>query len=174
MDLSRFQRLLLSNQLRILEQVDPERADYYAEKRKVFEWGFELAYDWKTENIHKDTVSADDCTFVLDVMSMYEHLQRAHKKHNPSEVNQIEVTFSGFDGNQESGLYSFTNFLVEDQGKYEYLSLGSDGLNSHMPMRSAYERMVEAWEESEDKYNLSEQDLERIVQAGVHPSQRDE
>ena len=140
--------------------------------QKVFEWGFEIAYDWHTDHIHPETVSERDCRFVTDVMSMHKSMQQAYADHQPEEMEAADVAFRGFHSNTETGLYSWALFMVEDQGKWSHLDTIGDGLNSLISVRAAYQRMLDAWEESDDKYDLTPDELRAIITASIHPSNR--
>ncbi|MCS3662328.1 YfbU family protein [Salinibacter ruber] len=172
MDLTKYQRLVLVNQYRILEKVDPERADQHEKTRKVFERGYEMAYDWRTDSID-EPVSQGECEFVFDVLDMFNELQRGYDQHNPEGIERREVEFPGFDTSvDEIGMLSWAEFAINELGRWGRVDIKGNDLDSHMPLREAYGRMLDAWAESEDKHNLSEQDLRRVLNARVHPEQR--
>ncbi len=50
MDLSLKDRIIISNQLRILEALYPDEADWYANHRKAVEQGYKLHYGWIAEH----------------------------------------------------------------------------------------------------------------------------
>jgi uncharacterized protein YfbU (UPF0304 family) len=54
------------------------------------------------------------------------------------------VKFIGFDGNNESELMGIARFLIDDMERFT--SFKGRELNSHMPTRSMYRRMLSVFE----------------------------
>jgi uncharacterized protein YfbU (UPF0304 family) len=167
MKLTRLERLILSNQYRMLEALYPDDADVYASKRKVVERGYELNYDWIAEDISSEVLSEDECRFVLDTLEMFRALKDAYEQlPDKSAVDSWTVQFDGFDGNNEAKYLSYARFHCESQNAYKELTKGDD-FNSHMPVIDRYKRQLTAWKASGDKYRLTEGDVLRISKAAM-------
>jgi uncharacterized protein YfbU (UPF0304 family) len=163
MKLSRVERWLLVNQFAIVEKLHPEEASSYAEMSEVLRVGYELHYDWIVEHIYSDVMTSVECKEVLDILDMFGFLRRAYEGlSDKSGVDDRWVKFHGFDGNNEGRYLSYVHFLVERQGKFQGLERG-DNFNSHMPVLSIYRGMLERWNVSKDRYNLTREDVIRIV-----------
>src|SRR5688572_15542499 len=103
MDLSRTERLILANQYRILEALFPADADYYRDKRTALEHGFEYHYDEVAGDILSDTLSAERCNEVIEILQMYRSLTYAYRAlEDKSGIEPRAIDFPGFDGNHET------------------------------------------------------------------------
>lgn len=70
--------------------------------------------------------------------------------------------------NNEATLLNFTHALKENI-LYCYIFKDRD-LNSHVPMREVYERMLEAWRKLGEPYNpISPQEIQTIIAARRYP-----
>jgi uncharacterized protein len=175
MKLSRLERWMLSNQYRILELLDEENADSHHQAQEALNSGYELCYGWLSEHVYDEGhgLPEEECTYVLDVMSMYESLQRTYDDlDDKSGIDPNSVIFHGFDGNNEGSYMGFARFYCERQDAFRHLRKGSDGFNSHMPTLDWYRRMLTAWNESTHKYKPTKDDVIRITQAAIHPANK--
>ena len=104
MQLSRVERWILSNQLRILEALYPDDAGSLAEQRTSLERGYELEYDWQCEHISNDdaVMSVEQCTEVVDVLEMFSAMKDSYGKlKKKPAIEKWKLKFTGFDGNNE-------------------------------------------------------------------------
>jgi uncharacterized protein YfbU (UPF0304 family) len=132
--LSREQRLILVNQYRILERVDPEQGEDYAQAIKVLEHGWELNYQELADNIFDKTMSAEACIEVLEILDMFRCLEQSYRKlEDKGAVEEAHITFAGFDGNYETAQLVYADFVINDQHKFQELADHGDALDSHFP-----------------------------------------
>lgn len=98
--LTRVERKILANQYAILERVDPDHAEDYAQQRETLEYGFEADYEALLQDVYDepDTMSVEDCSYVGDVLQMYDMMQTSFKNGQTSGVDARLVRFPGFDG----------------------------------------------------------------------------
>ena len=175
MKLSRVERWILSNQYRILEQIYPNEADSLARQRRVLEEGFELEYNWIAQHIYEDqdTLSSEECKEVIQILSMFSAIKRTYEAlDDKSGIDEWTTKFAGFDGNTETSQLAYARHFCEgDGGRFKDLDRG-DALNSHAPALDAYRRLLGEWEQSQDKINLSKDDLIRITREYIHPDNR--
>ena len=168
MKLSRVERWILSNQYRILEALHPDDADYYANAREAIENGYELHYRSISQYIYDDVMTDEECEEVIDILSMFRALRRTYEAlPDKSGIAEQRVTFVGFDGNDKvEGRYlSYARYFCNQEGgRFTEIGRGDD-FNSHWPALETYRRMLQAWNVSPDKYNLSQEDIIRITSA---------
>ena len=156
-NLTAAERLILLNQYRILEKLEPDDPDH-AERAEALQSGFTVFYwpDW----VHEDEVSEQDCREVFDVLDMHRALATAAR--NDTSIKPDDVKFRGFDGNNESKHHSFVCYLVEQLGRYAELK-GVE-LNSHAPMLQRYRQMVDRWNDlGSNRHRLTADDVKRIL-----------
>ncbi|MDR0948271.1 MAG: YfbU family protein [Lachnospiraceae bacterium] len=146
------ERQILYNQYRILSLLDEDGKDSYERKMKVFEYGYVSIYD-DVVNVNKDEVSESDCDFVNDVLVMFSDLYYSYNElTDKSTISEILITFDGFDANNETGMYSYTLFLIKEYGRYKEFSDRS--LNSHGPRIKRYQEMLNTYKEIRDRSRL--------------------
>jgi uncharacterized protein YfbU (UPF0304 family) len=165
MELSKKDRIILINQYHILSLLDPENSSDYEETIEILQRGYTIFYSKVDEWVSED-MSVDDGHFVIQILNIYRQIE-GYKLKNPDDKEVSEhpySVFSGFDGNEESRFFGFTRFLIEKQDKFVEQKpywQKTDGLNSHMPMKDKYERMIAKWEETGSGYNF---DRDRILE----------
>lgn len=165
--LSKKDRLILANQLLILEALYPDEAEGYAKQRKALEAGYALEYSRLFDHIDPE-LSVETCNFVLEVLDMYRCVTFANQRlPEKDQFPDEDIRFPGFDGNGEGALLMYASYRTEDLGQWaELTSHGTRPIpNSHWPMASHYEDMLAAWTASPDKHHLTRADVERILEA---------
>lgn len=174
--LTKLERILLANQLRILEALYPDEASQLGVQREGLERGYEMLYDWGFENVYdgEDKMTPEESKEVWDTMDMFDAIERS----TPDGLDLGEyrfAKFAGYDGNNESKFMSFARFTVERLERFQYLPMQRRGYwNSHMPVRDLYRRMLEAWREvpSGDRFSMTEEQLKSVLAAASHPGVR--
>jgi uncharacterized protein len=163
--LSKFQRQTLMNQLAILEKLDPTHAKQYQRDQKILESGFTL---WYPEVLPHDEVSHDQCEYVHNVLNMFRALDRSYAGlEDKTGIDESDIRFGGFDGNNESDLLSYAEFLYE-QGRFRE-SLKDEDLNSHSMTRNHHDMMLDKFSgicaRHGEKWvdNLSKVELQEII-----------
>lgn len=161
-------RMILVNQFRILEKVDPDNADGYRRAIEILENGYELDYGSIDGLLNRETVSVAVCREVYDILDMYRRLVDSYAKlDDKTGIEEREVKFPGFDGNNEGEHLSYGRFL-NSQGKYEESLV----INSHTLMIHAYRRMITAFEPLKSKGALTKADIQEVLAARFHSSPR--
>jgi uncharacterized protein YfbU (UPF0304 family) len=173
MQLTRAERWILSNQLRILEALYPGEAAYLRQHREAIENGYELHYSWAVEHIYGDEniMTSAECQEVINILDMFGAIKTAYDAlEDKSEIEEWTARFDGFDGNNETKQMAYARYFCSlDGGRFTELDRGDD-FNSHTPVLDAYRRMLIEWRNSEDRYHLSKDDLVRITSARFHPN----
>lgn len=168
MELSEKDRLLIANQLRILEALYPDEADYYAVQRKAVEQGYTLHYSDLTAGFF-DEMSPERCQEILDILEMYRVLTFSATELDDLEINQHHsLRFEGFDGNHETSEMLYAQYFVEDLDRYNELKYGSEyaSFNSHTPLLDKYRRMLSVWRSLQKRsYELSRDEVLAVLEA---------
>lgn len=166
MELSRKERLFLSNQLKILEGLYPEEADYYKKHRKAIEEGYSLHYKWITENLYEE-MPEEKCKEVINILDMYRALTFSYKDfEDKSDIPKSKIEFPGFDGNNETVQMNYTEYFINDLNRFNELKDDSDypDYNIHIPMLRQYRKMLSKWDELDRKRNLSKDEIIEILE----------
>jgi uncharacterized protein YfbU (UPF0304 family) len=163
MQLSKIDRILLANQYRILEKLDPFNAEIYASNCKVLEDGFALNYAALDQRF-KDGLTAEQCSEAIRILLMFEALHHGYVRSKGAIEAEIDsIAFHGFDGESEAALLAYAAYLIHDEGRFPVLD--REHLDSGTPMLALYRRMLWEWEKSADKYTLEAADIRRIERA---------
>lgn len=164
--LTKLERLILSNQYLILEKLDPECADYYAEKRIAIEDGYELHYDACYSNLSNTVLSEEECEEVIDILSMYRAITYSVKPEY--NIQHHNLKFRGFDLNDEyeGKLVSYARYFINTLGRFEELKYGSSqgDFNSHSLKLSTYRKMLSKWESLGKDYQLTKDQILSILE----------
>ncbi|MCU5682774.1 YfbU family protein [Bacillus wiedmannii] len=166
MKLSKVERLILSNQYKILERLYPEEQKYYEVDRKAIEEGYELHYGEIGEHIYDGLTSAE-CREVLDILSMYRKIIFTIENMSGEEQKAIKskhtIYFEGFDANDEHeiNLLMYARYYIVDKGRFQEFkeSEAYPYFNSHTPMLQKYRKMLEKYNKLNRKSMLSKEDI---------------
>lgn len=168
MKLTYTERWILVNQYRILLALDPKEKDYYEKAIEVLSCGYENEYEGLDQRIYPDseTMTEGACEEVLEILTMYQMMTYAWKEYGEEAgIEETELIFPGFDGNNEAGYLSYMMFFCDsDGGKFTMLKFHKDR-NSHFPTLDMYRRMYKAWKSSKEPNALTVADLKRILAA---------
>jgi len=143
-------------------------AKYYANHRKAVEYGFKLHYSWIAEHIDDDEMSEEECKEVLNVLDMHRAITYSFNRiKDQTDLTVDDVRFRGYDGNNETRQFSYTNYFITDLGRFDELKFDAEypDFNSHCPMVEKYRRMLVIWESYPDKFDLSEEQIKELLEA---------
>ena len=116
--------------------------------------GHDWALKWKYSGIfHGHEDNSDTLKEVLDILGMWSCIERGYR--NLSKTDKIRVTkeaahygqdvsFPGFDGNNESEYRSIALFIIKNLEGYPIFK-GRD-LNAHWPLIATYKRMLRVFQ----------------------------
>lgn len=176
MAISKAHRILLINQYKILGLLDEENKDYYDNLVEIYEWGYTKLY-LEAQDLIYEELSDDAQIFVWDVLGMYD-LINVHMEENPSECEKIKShdhsAFGGFNGNNETDMMGFAQYLVEREGYYDSIKnarkqKGLPSFNTHCPMSQKYRAMLDQFEKIKGKGDWTEKEVLQVLDAS--PSQ---
>jgi uncharacterized protein YfbU (UPF0304 family) len=163
------ERLILANQYEILSalQKDEDYARMAETLRDGHEWLYRQYFDSLSENLPDDKV-----TYVLRVLDIFRNMNNSYRElADKSGIDERDLAFRGFDGNNESDLLSFAEALRKD-GRFTE-TIGPTAKNSHMPTTAICERMIDTWRElGEPNYPYTREQIVAIVEARTHPDRK--
>ena len=170
--MTRIERLILSNQFKILEKLDPGSEKHYSDHREAVERGYELHYGDLFAYIPEEGLTREQCSEVLDVMTMYSVLNQDFKDlKDKTGIDPKDLRFGGFDGNNESELLSYANYFCKQDGG-RFIDIVNEHVpNSHMPSIEMYRRMLRAFaevperQEKVDRKPLCKASIQKVLDA---------
>ncbi len=162
MTFTKAERLILSNQYRILESLIPDEADHFARDRKIIEDGYTFHYDDLAQNIGME-LPASESERVLEILGMHSHLWQCFQNlEDKGELKESDLRFAGFDGNYEVELLSYCTFFLDTLQRFDELRR-SHGYNSHMPTRARYDEMLDRYKTLPMQRPLTLDQIKRVL-----------
>lgn len=164
MTLTLTERLIISQQLQILEKLYPDNQHSFYIQRKAIEDGYELHYSDLTE-VFSEGLDSSDCAEVLEILSMYRGIIYSYKNlSNNSNVDAKHICFPGFDGNHETSRMAYVRYFINDLERFEEIKELNNGYyNSHTPMLDKYRKMLIIWNSYKSKYKMSIEEVEHLI-----------
>jgi uncharacterized protein len=163
--LTKIERLMLSNQLKILEKLYPEEASSYSEQRTAIENGYSLHYPWLMEHLYEE-MTVQECSDVIDILDMFSALKRGFDSLNDKAgIEENSVRFRGFDGNNETKQMAYARYFVVDLDRFQELRYGDkySDFNSHSPSLVRYLSMLEIWKGFPNKHTLGKEQIKQLL-----------
>lgn len=151
MKLSQVERLMLSNQFKILERLYPEEKEFFEEDRKAIEEGYVIHYKEILDRfVSPDELSEEASREVLDILSMYRSITFSYEDLSIEEKEEFsrkyDIKFEGFDANDpyEIKLLMYTRYFIVDKERFQELLNNKEypDFNSHRQMLGKYRRML--------------------------------
>jgi uncharacterized protein len=161
--LTKVERLMLSNQYRILAKLNADD-DYqrrsFERIAEIFESGYVQMYRHAFEHI-SEQLSTEVTEEVLSILDMHRIMLLAlGEKPDPRDVERVR--FKGFDANNEGEYLSFAKFFCDGGRKYSELQI----FNSHHSTLSRYRAMLREWQRMNREPDLTKAQIDSIVDAG--------
>ena len=166
MELNKFERLLLMNQYRILSLLDQSNADHYNKLRDALENGYVASYRDDLFAGIRDGLSVEQCAFVVEVMNMYDALQRSYDALDDKQgIEEERTKFPGFESDYELAHLGYARFVVEREGRFSHLKSFRADFVSHTPMLDHYRRMYDVWRLVDNRSELTRDDITAMLGA---------
>lgn len=164
MEMTHAQRLILSNQYKMMTMMDPDNAERYRRYQTIIERGYGLQLRELDRDF--DEMSEETCRTIINIMEMYHALQVSRENLKDQEMlDPRRVAFMGFDAATEARYLSYVRFMVNTEGRYTHFDSGSHGFNSQTPMWEKYQRMLVIWLACPRQYHLSSVEIQQILNA---------
>lgn len=133
MEMTNAQRLILSNQYKMMTLLDPDNGDRYRRLQTIVERGFGL----QMRELDRDfgELSEEVCRTIINVMEMHHALQVSWGNlKEKQDLDERRLAFLGFDAATEARYLSYVRFLVSTEGRYTHFDSGSHGFNAQTKM----------------------------------------
>ncbi|XBS71952.1 YfbU family protein [Acerihabitans sp. KWT182] len=164
MEMTNAQRLILSNQYKIMIMLDADNAERYRRLQTIVERGYAL----QMEELDRDfgQLSEDVCRTIIDIMEMHHALQVSWGNlKDRQDIDERRLSFLGFDAATESRYLAYVRFMVFTEGRYTLFDSGSHGFNAQTKMWDKYLRMLAVWQSCPRQYHLSAVEITQIINA---------
>lgn len=164
MEMSHAQRLILSNQYKLMSLLDPDNLERYRRLQTIVERGYGLQMRELDREFGELPESV--CRTLIDIMEMHHalHVSWTNLK-DPSEIEARRLQFLGFDAATEARFLGYVRFMVQVEGRYTQFDAGSHGFNAQTPMWEKYQRMLAVWHTCPRQYHLSANEIAQIINA---------
>lgn len=162
--LTKVERLMLSNQYRLLEKLhvdDEYDKNHYARLAEIFEAGYTSLYRHAFSRI-QDQLPEEVSEEVLSILDMHRAM-RFSLGEKPDPAYLEKVKFLGFDANNEGEHLSFAQFFSEGGKKYPELQI----YNSHHSTLPRYRKMLTEWSRMGREPHLTRPQIDSIIEAGT-------
>jgi uncharacterized protein YfbU (UPF0304 family) len=167
-ELTKVDRLILSNQYRILEALYPDERDAFARSRAAIEGGYSVHYSDLAECLN-DELTPKQCEEVADILEMFSSLQSGYQKlTDQSGIDPHALVFPGFHGNDEAGYLNYAHYLIKKTGRRDCPESTADELNTTCPLLDSYRGMLLVWRPMKSR-PLSKDQILTILAARIHP-----
>ena len=157
MEMTHAQRLILSNQYKMMTMLDPDNAERYRRLQTIIERGYGL--QMRELDREFGELKEETCRIVIDIMEMYHalHVSWTNLK-DADTIDERRVTFLGFDAATEARFLGYVRFMVNVEGRYTHF-------NAQTPMWEKYQRMLNVWHGCPRQYHLSSNEINQIINA---------
>jgi len=175
MKLSEYERLVLSNQFKIMTSLFPEEKKYLEIKMEILEEGYEIHYGELADSFC-EPMSEKDSRKVLDILDMYRALAFSIEelaKSKKSKYYMKKVFFTVFDGNNETKEMVYVKFFIHKMGRFEELKHPGEypDYNTHYPTLDQYTEMLIKWKNIGDNcFELNENQITELLEHAVSGS----
>ncbi len=121
MEMTNAQRLILSNQYKMMTMLDPANAERYRRLQTIIERGYGL--QMRELDREFGELKEETCRTIIDIMEMYHalHVSRSNLQDQQS-IDERRVTFLGFDAATEARYLGYVRFMVNVEGALHILT----------------------------------------------------
>ena len=153
MEMTNAQRLILSNQYKMMTMLDPANAERYRRLQTIIERGYGL--QMRELDREFGELKEETCRTIIDIMEMYHALHVSWSNlQDQQSIDERRVTFLGY-----------VRFMVNVEGRYTHFDAGTHGFNAQTPMWEKYQRMLNVWHACPRQYHLSANEINQIINA---------
>jgi uncharacterized protein len=156
------ERVMLHNQFKILEFLDPAHMEEYKEKQEIVGRGYERLYETLNENVSGEPTPKAVTDEVHDIFDLFSALGESKMRINHTPVSRY-TAFLGFHVDVEIEHHSYAIFVLQKRALLSQSRSGSS--NSDTPMLPKYRRMLETWNRHGKTFELEAMQIEEIGEA---------
>jgi uncharacterized protein len=158
------ERMMLSNQYRLMALLEPSAAKYHLKHARIVEEGYELDFQWMTQYL-SDPFPRRKCHEVLRILDMYSSLIYSYLALTDKEdIGPHDVQFGGFDGNNETDYMAYATFVIFEQEKFAVLK-EVDGLSmdSHFPTLRRHQSQLLRWVALGEPHSMNISQIRHVI-----------
>ncbi|MBN7764415.1 YfbU family protein [Pectobacterium brasiliense] len=164
MEMTNAQRLILSNQYKMMTMLDPDNAERYRRLQTIIERGYGL--QMRELDREFGELTEEVCRTIINIMEMHHALQVSWTNlKDKQDLDERRLTFLGFDAAMEARYLGFVRFMVHVEGRYPHFDAGTHGFNAQTKMWDKYNRMLAVWQSCPRQYHLSAVEIAQIINA---------
>ncbi|QKJ87938.1 hypothetical protein PMPD1_3005 [Paramixta manurensis] len=164
MEMTNAQRLILSNQYKMMSMLDPDNAERYRRQQTIIERGYGL--QMRELDREFGELTEETCRTIINIMEMHHALQVSWGNlKDTAALEQRRLAFLGFDAATEARYLGYVRFMVNVEGRYTHFDSGTHGFNAQTPMWEKYQRMLTVWQTCPRQYHLSANEIAQIINA---------
>ena len=121
MEMTNAQRLILSNQYKMMTMLDPANAERYRRLQTIIERGYGL--QMRELDREFGELKEETCRTIIDIMEMYHALHVSWSNlQDQQSIDERRVTFLGFDAATEARYLGYVRFMVMWKGAIPILT----------------------------------------------------
>lgn len=163
MEMTNAQRLILSNQYKMMTMLDPTNAERYRRLQTIIERGYGL--QMRELDREFGELTEETCRTIIDIMEMYHALHVSDQPQRYASHRRTSRHLPGFDAATEARYLGYVRFMVNIEGRYTHFDAGTHGFNAQTPMWEKYQRMLNVWHACPRQYHLSANEINQIINA---------
>lgn len=185
-NLSKFERMLLSNQFIIMKKLEAikehlgvvDNGSVYYDSEEVLGHIESLREGYHSDinyllNGLGEGISVETSKWIYDILQMYSIIIFSAKKLPAKAQEEIKknynYVFPGFDGNNEGELMAYTQYILNEKRQFIEITEQGDGyFNSHMQKADKYTRMLSIYNSFGDKKHdatFTKEEILKILEA---------
>lgn len=162
-------RLLLLNQYRLLGATKAIPSKDADDAVKALQQGFALDIEHLIETEVWGEFSSDSCQEVRDILNMYRIIHNSIRRMDAEVQSRLHelpwAVFEGFDGNNETEHYAYTQYLLKDRGLWAELYTQDMSLNTHSETLHKYRTMLSVFKAGRTSGDLSQEEIVAVLNA---------
>ncbi|WP_368928424.1 YfbU family protein [Mixta calida] len=164
MDMTHAQRLILSNQYKMMTLLDPDNGERYRRLQTIVERGYSL--QMRELDREFGELSEEICRTIINIMEMHHALLVSWENlKERADIDERRLQFLGFDAATEARYLGHVRFMINVEGRYTHFDGGTHGFNAQTPMWEKYQRMLAAWQTCPRQYHLCATEIAQIINA---------
>ncbi|MGK2889049.1 MAG: YfbU family protein [Candidatus Malihini olakiniferum] len=163
MEMTNTQRLILSNQYKMMTMLESGQCRSYHRLQTILECGYGL--QMRELDREFGELSEDVYYTIINIIEMHHALQVFwHNLKDRKDLDQRRLTFLGFDAATEAHYLGFVHFMVHLEERYPHFNSGTHGFNAQTKIWDKYNRTLAVWQSScPRQYHLSTVEIVQII-----------
>lgn len=137
------ERVIIANQFKILEAVDPGNASDYAQSREIVEKGYASLYETINPAVSTGSVAPETGREVDDILSMFQAIEGSATRLDKAP-GDLSVSFEGFHADEDGTHYEIATFVRRKLGRWGALAHYPD--DASRSVLGHYRQMLRRWD----------------------------